>query len=86
MGLSLQPRSENGLRTRAGLFAGVLWFFIGYFTLTCLTLPFAGRVWWGEIPVLALIQIPKIAAAEWLRTHVVMELITMDRDVAIHDA
>jgi hypothetical protein len=76
MSLSSQPRSDDGLRTRVGLFVGVLWFFAGYFALSCLTIPFAGRLWSGEIPVLALIQIPKIAVAEWLRTHVVMELIT----------
>ena len=37
---------------------------------------FIGRVWLGELPVLAVIQLPKIAFADWLRTHVVMEAIT----------
>ncbi len=30
----------------------------------------------GELPVLAVIQLPKIALASWLRTHAVMETIT----------
>lgn len=45
--------------------------------LSCLTLPFMGRVWLGELPVLAVIQLPKILVAGWLRTHVVMEAITL---------
>ncbi len=46
-----------------------------YLTLSILTLPFIGDVWSGEIPVLALFQIPKIKVALWLRSDVVMPLI-----------
>ena len=49
--------------------------FIGYCGLSCLTLPFIGKFWLGELPVLATLQLPKIAVAGWLRTHVVMEAI-----------
>jgi hypothetical protein len=49
---------------------------IGYCVLSCLTLPFIARLWWGELPVLAFVQMPKIALAGWLRTHVVMEAVT----------
>jgi hypothetical protein len=38
-------------------------------------LPFAGRLWWGEVPVLALIQLPKLDAADWFRMHVVLPVI-----------
>lgn len=31
----------------------------GYYLVSCLTLPFAKQVWFGEIPVLGLLQIPK---------------------------
>ena len=54
----------------------VLWVMIGCFTVSCLTLPFVGRIWVGEIPVLSLLQFPKITLAGWLRTHLVMPAIT----------
>jgi hypothetical protein len=43
--------------------------------ISILTLPLMNVVWLGEIPLLALIQLPKIAVASWLREHVVMEVI-----------
>jgi len=71
------PRSEldSGGLARRGGFVRVLWFVIGYCTLSCLTLPFVGLFWLGELPVLALVQLPKIAVAGWLRTQVVMKAI-----------
>lgn len=60
-------------RVRDGdLFTKVLQFFIGYFAVSCLTLPFIGRVWLGELPLLALIQLPKTGLANWVRKDVVM--------------
>jgi hypothetical protein len=50
---------------------------IAYCLLSIVTLPFVGSVWLGEIPPLALIQLPKIGVASWLRQHVVMEVIKM---------
>ncbi|WP_010586633.1 hypothetical protein [Schlesneria paludicola] len=47
----------------------------GYLIISSVTIPFAGRYWYGELPILALIQLPKLLPAEWLRTHVVMPLI-----------
>jgi len=55
-----------------GLKAGLVWC-----VASIVTLPFVGAVWLGEIPLLALIQIPKITVAGWLRQHVVMEVIKM---------
>jgi hypothetical protein len=76
MNRSLPSQSDVGLGRKGDLFVRVLWFFVGCCALSCLTLPFIGRVWLGELPVLAVIQLPKVALAGWLRTHVVMEAIT----------
>jgi len=45
-----------------------------YLSVSSLTLPFVGEVWLGELPLLAIIQLPKINFAGWLRVDVVMEL------------
>lgn len=76
MNPNLQSQADTGLRAKRDIFVRVLWFFVGWCALNCLTLPFIGRVWLGELPVLAVIQLPKIAVAGWLRTHVVMDVIT----------
>jgi hypothetical protein len=75
MTANLQAQSDNGSRQNGGIFVAVLWFFAGYWALSCLAIPFVGRLWLGEIPVLAIIQMPMIVAAQWLRIHVVMEII-----------
>jgi hypothetical protein len=46
-----------------------------YFALSIITLPFLDSLWIGELPLLALIQLPKIFLAGWLRTDVVMPAI-----------
>ena len=46
-----------------------------YLCASIITVPFAGRVWFGEIPPLALFQLPKLTFAHWLRTDVVMKVI-----------
>jgi len=76
--MSPDPQSEsvNSLQAKRDVFVRVLRCVIGYCTLSCLTLPFVGLVWLGELPVLALVQLPKIALAGWLRTQVVMKAIT----------
>lgn len=40
-----------------------------------LTLPLAGHVWIGDLPLLALLQVPKVLLADWLRQEVVMSLL-----------
>jgi hypothetical protein len=62
-------------RPRRSVFVAVLWFFVGYWVLSCVTLPFLDKFWFGEIPLLAIFQIPKIAVADWLRMNVVMKWI-----------
>jgi hypothetical protein len=44
---------------------------IGYFVVSTLTLPFLNAFWIGELPVLALIQLPKIELAVWFRNEVI---------------
>ncbi len=48
---------------------------IAYGVISSLTLPFLDKFWLGELPVFAVIQLPKIELANWLRTTVVMEMI-----------
>lgn len=50
----------------------LLWSSIAYFLVSIITIPFAGSLWWGEMPLLALIQVPKLSSAIWFRTSVVM--------------
>src|SRR5687768_5447764 len=38
-------------------------------------LPFVGEWWIGELPLLALVQVPKLALAEWFLKEVVLEVI-----------
>src|SRR5690349_13927469 len=76
MNASMPIRAESNQREDKGIFTKVLWCFVGYCAISCLTLPFISRLWLGELPVLAVIQFPKLAIAGWLRTHVVMEAIT----------
>jgi hypothetical protein len=38
---------------------------IAYFVISAATIPFLDELWFGEFPVLALIQIPKVALARW---------------------
>lgn len=62
---------EPRCRPRDGLTAA----FIGYFILSALTLPIMRWLWIGELPVLALVQLPKLFLAERLRTGVLMPLV-----------
>jgi hypothetical protein len=45
---------------------------IAYFVVSAATIPFAGKVWLGEIPLLALIQIPIVALAKWCQDLVIL--------------
>jgi hypothetical protein len=55
-----------------GLFIRCL---IYYCVVSTLTLPFINHLWLGELPLLAIIQRPKVSFAAWMRTEVVMEAI-----------
>lgn len=46
-----------------------------YCVVSTATLPFANVLWLGELPVIAVLQLPKLLLAEWLRTDVVMPAI-----------
>lgn len=58
-------------------FVSLLWCLIGYCIVSTLTLPLIGQVWLGDLPLLAIVQLPKIQVAGWLRTEVVMEAIKL---------
>lgn len=45
---------------------------VAYFAVSTLTLPVLNALWLGELPVLALVQLPKTVLAGWLRTEVAM--------------
>lgn len=56
------PLAESAGRRRhrhSGFFAAIVWCCISYYAASSLTLPFANSVWLGELPVLALVQLPK---------------------------
>ena len=57
------------------VYATLLKLVAAYFLISSLTLPFIGHFWLGSIPPLALIQVPKIEPADWLRTVAVMPAI-----------
>jgi hypothetical protein len=46
-----------------------------YFVVSIVTLPFIDELWLGEVPLLALVQLPKTEPAHWLRRHVAMPMI-----------
>ena len=48
---------------------------LGWCLLSIVTLPFIPFLWLSELPVLVLIQLPKLTLANWLRLHVVMPAI-----------
>jgi hypothetical protein len=48
---------------------------IAYFATCSLTIPFVNRLWLGELPLLAVIQLPKLLPAKWVRIGVVMPAI-----------
>jgi hypothetical protein len=48
---------------------------IVYYLISIVTLPALNAIWVGEMPLLAVIQLPKVETAKFLRTHVVMPLI-----------
>ncbi|MEX0886939.1 MAG: hypothetical protein WD009_10920, partial [Phycisphaeraceae bacterium] len=46
-----------------------------YLGASILTLPFINSLWLGEIPLLALFQVPKLDLAGWFRVDVIMPII-----------
>lgn len=70
-------RAERHSSIRARIELVLLWLLIGYYAVCSVTIPFINAVWLGELPVLPVIQLPKITFAGWLRTEVVMKLIRL---------
>ena len=57
--------------------AGVLLFQLltAYFVISSITQPLMNALWIGELPVLALPQVPKVEIANSMRRHVVMPML-----------
>ena len=47
----------------------------GYLLLSSVTIPFSNAIWVGELPLLALVQVPKVSLANWLRHLMVMHVL-----------
>ncbi len=62
-------------RRESGIFLGFYRGMIAACLLSTATLPFIGKVWWGDVPVLAITQVPKVKVANMLREDVVMKVI-----------
>ena len=50
---------------------------VGYFVGSMLTLPFINALWIGRMPVIALVQVPKIGLANWILRNVAVPTIKM---------
>jgi hypothetical protein len=75
--LGYAPAAPSWRRKLTGLGAhGILVrLLLAYLVACSITIRLIDTWWVGEIPMLALIQLPKIGPAQWLRQHVVMPLI-----------
>ena len=63
---STQARDHEGTLYRILLISAC-----AYFVLSSLTSPFVNAIWYGELPVLAMVQVLKLEAANWLRDGIV---------------
>jgi hypothetical protein len=54
------------------VYRSVLKALTAYLAVSALTLPVMDALWVGEIPLLALPQVPKVTLAKWVRTEVVV--------------
>ena len=72
MDLDYQKPADHRVPAEHTVYSTLLKLLAAYFLVSSLTLPFMGRWWFGSIPPLALIQVPKIEPANQLRTDAVM--------------
>lgn len=72
----MQSQSTAQQPERLDFVSKVLWCLVGYCVISCLTVPFLNDLWWGELPIAGVIQLPKVVIADWLRDHIVMGAIT----------
>lgn len=77
-----------GGRGESWLFRGVIAVLVLYYLISIITLPFADDFWVGEIPVLALPQIPKSMAFTFIRQTLIslMHVLGWSRGSASPDA
>jgi hypothetical protein len=67
--------TESTTTPKGGWMYKAIWVLIIYYLVSIVTLPALNAIWYGELPLLAVIQLPKVEPARYLRTHVVMPLI-----------
>ena len=72
MDLDYQNPAARPAPAEHTVYSTLLKLLAAYFVISSLTVPFIGEWWLGSIPPLALIQVPKIEPAHWLRTDAVM--------------
>ena len=75
MELDYQKPADLRVPAEHTVYSTLLRLLAAYFVISSLTLPFIGRWWLGSIPALALIQVPKIEPAAWLRADAVIPAI-----------
>lgn len=66
----------HGVRRPSRWPSGLAWCAAGYYLLSALSLPLVNRVWLGELPLLALIQLPKMLLKGFIQ-HGLMYLMRM---------
>lgn len=73
-----QPRPDALHRSpvEAMMLRALLYAALAYCVLSSLTVPFLNSLWLGELPVLAVIQVPKVGLAQKLLTGVLMPALT----------
>ena len=69
--LALDYQTAAKKRRRLGLGEWTLLAITGYFVASSLTLPLLDALWLGELPLLAIVQVPKMELARWLQSDVV---------------
>jgi hypothetical protein len=60
---------------KGGWLQKAIWVLMVYYLVSIVTLPALNAIWIGELPLLAVIQLPKTKPAMYLRANVVMPLI-----------
>ena len=75
--IELNYQSAPSSRRMTDVGALVLQTMAAYFVVSIVTLPFLDSIWIGELPLLALVQVPKVFVAGWIRTDVMMPVIRM---------
>ena len=75
--LEYESKSTRPARREADYYLLIIRGAAFYLLASALTLPFTASIWVGKIPLLALVQLPKVELAHWLIRHAAMPTIRM---------